>query len=119
MPSYVKRTARSCHYSPEGMAKLILTTLAEKNGLAVLVADTSGKPKRGLGEENFRVASTLEGADGSLLRIERVSPSSLPGLYFLDVATKLAEARLGTYVFDLVVEDGADRGRTMASVRIA
>jgi hypothetical protein len=43
----------------------------------------------------------------------------LPGFYFLDVAPAGEKPpRQGLYVFDLLVQDGQDRGQSMTSMSL-
>lgn len=101
------------------MAKLIVSTIPEKKYLAAFVADSEGMPKQGLRLENFKLCSSLEGDDGSRVNIRAVETCGLPGFYFLDVAPATGkQTRQGLYVFDLLVQDGQDRGQSMASMSL-
>jgi len=101
------------------MAKLIVNTLPDRNSVAVFVASEEGVPATGLGLANFRVRSTVAGADGTLLKVAGVAPTSLRGFYILDLAVANAAARRkGLYVFDLIVEAGEDRGQALSSAII-
>jgi hypothetical protein len=102
------------------MAKLIVNTLLDRNAVAVFVANEEGVPAVGLGLANFRVRSTVAGADGTLLTVAGVAPTNLRGFYILDLAVAdAASHRKGLYVFDLIVEAGEDRGQTLSSAIIA
>jgi hypothetical protein len=101
------------------MAKLIVNTLPDRNSVAVFVASEEGVPAVGLGLANFRVRSTVAGADGTLLRVAGVAPTTLRGFYILDLAVAEAASRKGLYVFDLIVEAGQDRGQALSSAIIA
>ena len=101
------------------MAKLIVSTLPDRNAVAVFVANEEGVPTVGLELANFRVRPTVGGADGTLLTVAGVAPTSLRGFYILDLA--VAEAtirRKGLYVFDLIVEAGEDSGQALSSAII-
>jgi hypothetical protein len=99
------------------MGRLIVTTLPNRNCIAAFVASAEGKPALGLGLANFKVRTTLPGADGAHLTISSVVATSLRGFYLLDVSPACcAPARKGVYVFDLIVESGEDRGQTLTSV---
>ena len=102
------------------MAKLIVSTLPDRNSVAVFVASEEGVPAEGLGLANFRVRATLPGADGTLLTVAGVAPTALRGFYVLDLTTVgPASPRKGLYVFDLIVERGEDRGQALSSAIIA
>jgi hypothetical protein len=102
------------------MAKLIVSTLPDRNSVTAFVASTDGVPAAGLGLANFRVRSTVPGADGTLLTVAGVAPTSLRGFYILDLAVADAEPRRkGLYVFDLIVETGEDRGQALSSAIIS
>ena len=99
------------------VAKLIVSTLPDRNSVAAFVASEEGVPAAGLGLANFRVRATAPG--GTLLTVAGVAPTSLRGFYILDLA--LADAlsrRKGLYVFDLIVESGEDRGQALSSAII-
>ena len=101
------------------MAKLIVNTLPDRNAVAVFVASEEGVPAVGLEAANFRVRSTVAGADGTLLTVAGVAPTSLRGFYILDLAVAdAASRRKGLYVFDLIVETGDDRGQALSSAVI-
>ena len=101
------------------MAKLIVSTLPDRNSLAVFVASEEGIPAVGLALANFRVRPTVAGADGSLLTVAAVAPTSLRGFYVLDLLVADAGSRRkGLYVFDLIVEAGEDRGEALSSAII-
>lgn len=98
------------------MARLIISTLPDRNSVAAFVSSEEGEPKLGLGVENFRVCSATPGADGSLLSVAGVSTSGLRGLYVLELAPiGTPTPRKGLYVFDLIVETGEERGQVMSS----
>jgi hypothetical protein len=99
------------------MAKLIVSTLPDRNSVAVFVASEEGVPAEGLGPANFRVHATLAGADGALLTVSAVAPSKLRGFYIVELAQVGAE-RKGLYIFDLIVEKGEDRGQALSSAII-
>jgi hypothetical protein len=102
------------------MANLIVSTLRDRNSIAAFVASEEGVPAVGLGLANFTVRATAPGADGSLLKIARVAPTTLRGFYILELAVAEAAARRrGLYVFDLIVEAGEDRGQALSSTVIA
>jgi hypothetical protein len=101
------------------MAKLIVSTLPDKNSIAAFVASAEGIPAVGLGLANFTVRSTAPGADGTLLKVAGVAPTMLRGFYILDLAVAEAARRKGLYVFDLIVEAGEDRGQALSSAIIA
>jgi hypothetical protein len=102
------------------MANLIVNSLPDRNSVAVFVASEEGVPAVGLGPANFRVRSTVAGADGTLLTVARVAPTSLRGFYILDLAVADAPSkRKGLYVFDLIVEAGQDRGQALSSAIIS
>jgi hypothetical protein len=100
------------------MAKLIVSTLPDRNSVAAFVASEEGVPAAGLGLANFRVRSTVPGADGTLLTVAGVAPTALKGFYILDLAVDAAARRKGLYVFDLIVETGEDRGQVLSSAII-
>jgi hypothetical protein len=101
------------------MAKLIVSTLPDRNSIAAFVASPEGVPAAGLGLANFKVQATLPGADGTLLTVASVAPSSLRGFYVLHLAIVGAVSRrTGLYVFDLIVERGGDRGEALSSAVI-
>jgi hypothetical protein len=101
------------------MAKLIVSTLPDRNAIAAFVANSEGVPTVGLGVANFKVRATAPGADGSLLTVAGVAPSNLRGFYVLDLATVSSPPRrTGLYVFDLLVECGEDRGQALSSAII-
>jgi len=101
------------------MANLIVNSLPDRNSVAVFVASDEGVPAVGLGPANFRVRSTVAGADGTLLTVAGVAPTSLRGFYILDLAVAdAASKRKGLYVFDLIVEAGDDRGQALSSAII-
>jgi len=98
------------------MGRLIVSTLPDRNSVAAFVANSEGIPESGLGLANFKVHSTAPGADGALLVISSVATTMLRGFYVLDLAPVAeAERRKGLFVFDLIVEKGEDRGRTISS----
>jgi hypothetical protein len=102
------------------MAKLIVSTLPDRNSVAAFVASAEGIPAVGLGLDNFRVRSSVPGADGTLLKVARVTSTTLRGFYILDLAVEdAARQRKGLYVFDLIVEAGEDRGQALSSAIIA
>jgi len=102
------------------MANLIVNSLPDRNSVAVFVASEEGVPAVGLGPANFRVRSTVAGADGTLLTLAAVAPTSLRGFYILDLAVAdAALRRKGLYVFDLIVEAGEDRGQALSSAIIS
>jgi len=102
------------------MAKLIVSTLPDRNAIAAFVASEEGIPAAGLGLANFTVRSTAPGADGTLLKVAGVAPTLLRGFYILDLAvTEAAVRRKGLYVFDLIVEAGEDRGQALSRAIIA
>ncbi len=99
------------------MGNLIVQTLTDRNFIAAFVANAEGMPALGLGLANFKLRATLPGADGSHLIITSVEASALRGFYVVDLATaSRTPRRRGLYVFDLVVENGEDRGYAMSSV---
>jgi hypothetical protein len=101
------------------MANLIVSTLPDRNSVAVFVASEEGIPAVGLGPTNFRVRSTVAGADGTLLTVAGVAHTNLRGFYILDLAVADASSRRkGLYVFDLIVEAGEDRGEALSSAVI-
>ena len=101
------------------MANLIVNSLPDRNSVAVFVASEEGVPAVGLVLDNFRVRPTLAGADGTLLKVAGVAPTSLRGFYILDLAVAGAASwRKGLYVFDLIVEAGQDRGQVLSSAII-
>jgi len=101
------------------MANLIVSTLPDRNSVAVFVASEEGVPAVGLGPANFRVRPTVAGADGTLLTVAGVAPTGLRGFYILDLTVVDAAARRkGLYVFDLIVETGRDRGEALSSAVI-
>jgi len=101
------------------MAKLIVSTLPDRNSIAAFVASPEGVPAAGLGLANFKVQATLPGADGTLLTVASVAPSSLRGFYVLHLAfVGAVSRRTGLYVFDLIVERGEDRGQALSSAVI-
>ena len=99
------------------MARLIVSTLPDRNSVAVFVASEEGVPADGLGLPNFRVHSTLAGADGALLAVASVDPSNLRGFYVVGLA-HVGSQRKGLYIFDLIVEKGEDRGQALSSAII-
>jgi hypothetical protein len=99
------------------MSKLIVNTLPDRNSVAAFVASAEGVPLEGLGLANFKVRSTIPGGDGSLLTVAKVAPSNLRGLYVLDLE-QLGPQRKGLYIFDLLVENGEDRGQALSSAVI-
>jgi len=102
------------------MAKLIVSTLPDRNAIAAFVASEEGIPAAGLGLANFTVRSTAPGADGTLLKVAGVAPTLLRGFYILDLAVmEAAVRRKGLYVFDLIVEAGEDRGQALSRAIIA
>ena len=101
------------------MAKLIVSTLPDRNAIAAFVANSEGVPAVGLGLANFKVRRTLPGADGTLRTVAGVAPSRLRGFYVLDLATVGSQSRRkGLYIFDLMVENGEDRGQAPSSAII-
>jgi hypothetical protein len=101
------------------MAKLIVSTLPDRNSIAAFVASSEGVPAVGLSLANFKVRATAPGADGSLLTVAGVAPSNLRGFYVVDLAiVNPASRRKGLYVFDLIVEQGEDRGQALSSAVI-
>ncbi len=99
--------------------KLIVSTLPDRNSVAAFVASGEGVPAAGLGLANFRVRATAPGADGTLLTVAGVAPTSLRGFYILDLAVAdTVSRRKGLYVFDLIVEAGEDRGQALSSAII-
>jgi hypothetical protein len=101
------------------MAKLIVSTLPDRNAVAVFVANEEGVPAVGLELANFRVRPTVAGADGTLLTVSGVAPTSLRGFYILDLAVADGVTRRkGLYVFDLIVEAGEDCGQALSSAII-
>jgi hypothetical protein len=99
------------------MARLIVSTLPDLNSVAAFVASSDGVPKSGLGLSNFKVRETAPGADGALLVVSEVAPSTLRGFYLLNLApVESTYRRKGLYVFDLIVEKDEDRGQTVSSV---
>ena len=102
------------------MANLIVNSLPDRNSVAVFVASEEGVPAVGLVLANFRVRPTVAGADGTLLTVAGVAPTSLRGFYILDLAVAdVASRRKGLYVFDLIVEAGDDRGQALSSAIIS
>ena len=82
----------------------------------MFVASEEGVPLAGLGPANFRVHSTLAGADGALLMVAAVAPSNLRGFYIVNLAQPdSGPRRKGLYIFDLIVEKGEDRGHALSS----
>ena len=63
------------------MDSLIVQTLPDRNYIAAFVANAEGMPALGLGPANFKLRSTLPGADGSNLVIASVGASRLRGFY--------------------------------------
>jgi len=98
------------------MDRLIVTTLPNRNYIAAFVASPEGKPAVGLGLSNFKVRTTVPGADGAYLTISGVAASALRGFYVLDMAALSGPTRRGIYVFDLIVELGEHSGRALSSV---
>jgi hypothetical protein len=98
---------------------VIVNTLPDRNSVAVFVASEEGIPAVGLGPANFSIRPTVPGADGTLLTVAGLAPTSLRGFYILDLAVVDAAARRkGLYVFDLIVEAGDDRGQALSSAII-
>ena len=99
------------------MDRLIVNTLPNRNHIAVFVASEEGKPAVGLDLLNFKVRPAVAGADGAHLTISAVAPSALRGFYVVDLApVRRALQRKGLYVFDLIVEQGENRGQALSSV---
>jgi hypothetical protein len=99
------------------MARLIVNTLADRNYVAAFVANAEGMPAVGLELANFKVRSSAPGSDGAHLTISSVSQSTLRGFYVVQLApASPMPRRKGLFVFDLVVENGDDRGQTISSV---
>jgi hypothetical protein len=102
------------------MARLIVSTLPDKNSVAAFVANAEGVPATGLSLANFKISSPAPGADGALLTLAGVAPHTLRGFYVLELSPVApVSQRKGLYVFDLIVEKGEDRGQTLSSVIIA
>ena len=94
-----------------------MTTLPDLNSVAAFVASAEGVPKTGLGLSNFKVRKTEPGADGAFLVVSEVEPSTLRGLYRLNLSpVEGGSRRKGLYVFDLIVEHDEDRGQAVSSV---
>ena len=102
------------------MANLIVSTLTDVNSIVIFVANAEGVPETGLGPENFKLQPAARDAAAAMLIVERVSVAPLPGFYALDLATVDSQVRCpGLYIFDLVVEKGEDRGRSLSSTIIS
>ena len=99
------------------MASLRVNTLPAGRCITAFVANADGMPRTGLRPSDFKLASTVEGADGALVNITKVTASPLRGFYVLDVAIHGPEApRRRCYIFELLVQHGYDHGRALASV---
>lgn len=109
------------------MARLIITAFSEDsiaspgnrqpNYIIVSVTDASGSSITGLGTTNFKVDPMIVGAGGALVNITSVSSGRLPGFYHINVLPIRTETwKSGVYIFAIAVEQGANKGQTLATV---
>lgn len=109
------------------MARLIVTAFSEDsiaspgnrqpNYIIVSVTDANGAPISGLGTTNFKVDPMIVGAGGALVNITSVSGGRLPGFYHINVLPIRTETwKRGVYIFAIAVEQGVNKGQTLATV---
>ncbi len=109
------------------MSRLIVTALSEdtvaapgnrlSNYICVSVTDKEGNPIVGLKEENFKVDPMIAAPGGTQVNVKSFFAGRLPGFYFLNVVpADMHTWKLGVYIFAVVVQEGKDKGQTLASV---
>ncbi len=109
------------------MARLVITAFSEDTGAApenrqpnyiiVSVTDVNGVPVTGLGTSKFKVDAMIVGPLGSQVNITDVTAGRLPGFYHINVVPVGTKTwKKGVYIFAIAVEQGADRGQTLATV---
>jgi hypothetical protein len=109
------------------MARLIVNAFSEDtiaapgnrqpNYIIVSVTDANGAPVVGLGTSNFKVDPMVVGPGGALVNITGVTAGRLHGFYHINVVPIRAETwKKGVYIFAVAVEQGANKGQTLATV---
>ncbi len=109
------------------MARLIVVAFSEDtiaapgnrqpNYIEVSVTDANGVPTAGLGVNNFKVDPMIVGPGGALVDITGVNAGRLAGFYHINVVPIKKETwKAGVYIFAIAVQNGADRGQTLATV---
>ena len=89
------------------------------NYILVSVTNSAGLPVANLTASNFKVQVLVVGAGGALVQISRVANAYYPGFYSIDVVpVQNYTWKAGVYIFAIVVEQGTNRGQTLARVRM-
>lgn len=105
----------------EAVAEATIAAAGNRNPatLALVVSDEAGGPVTGLGPAEVRIDAMIVGAGGVLVRVVGVSAGRLPGTYIAQVVPVREEIwRPGGYVFAVVIERDAQRGATLARLRL-
>lgn len=109
------------------MARLIVNAFSEdsiaapgnrqSNYLVLSVTNGDGTPVTGLSARNFKVDPMIVGPGGALVNITGVYPGRLPGFYHINTIPIGTETwKAGVYIFAVAVEQGTNRGQTLATV---
>ncbi len=109
------------------MSRLIVTAFSEDtiaapgnrqpNYIVVSVTDANGEPVTGLDVSNLKVEPMVVGPGGALVNITGIITGGLPGFYHINVVPVQAETwQAGVYIFAIAIENGADKGQTLATV---
>ncbi|MFL5385606.1 MAG: hypothetical protein ACJ8GN_24060 [Longimicrobiaceae bacterium] len=83
------------------------------------VTDANGEPVTGLGTANVRIDAMLVAAYGAEVSILRMSGSTLPGFYAIDlVPYGTYQWKAGEFDIAVAVTQGSNKGQTFATFRV-